>query len=243
MIKIKSYLAIFICILLQPSIAVCLHPRNFQEAKRLARIIWDDHRISVYCGCDYDKQLIVDFKSCGYQPKNYKRANRIEWEHIVPASWYGRQRICWQEPICTKKNGKSFKGRKCCEQIDPEFRKFYTDLHNLVPIIGEVNAARKDYRFGEFYPEGKQRFQYHGCEIYISDHYRTVEPSSDVKGLIARAHLYVSDTYGLKLSKNQLQMFDRWNRCYPPSNWEVTWNEKIRKIQGNDNPYISEHLT
>ncbi len=166
----------------------------------------------------------------------------MEWEHLVPASWFGRQRECWREPLCKKKNGHTFKGRKCCEKIDAEFRRMYTDLHNIVPTIGEVNQSRNDYRFGELYlPNTEPQYNCHGCHIIINHKDRVVEPRDEVKGVVARAHLYMAKTYQFKLSKNQEKMFKRWNMTYPPSEWEVRWNAKIKEIQGNDNTYIINH--
>lgn len=218
------------------------HPKSFQEAKKQARIIWSSNPETIYCGCKFDEHLNVDHKSCGYDPRESRRANIVEWEHLVPASWFGKQRECWREPICEKKNGKKYKGRKCCEKIDAEFRKMYTDLHNIAPSIGEVNQARNDYRFGQFYPESReQKYNFHGCKIIVNTQYRIVEPRDEVKGLIARAHLYMASTYPFKLSANQEEMFSRWNKAYPPSDWEIKWNMKVREVQGNDNTYISNY--
>lgn len=235
--------ALLLHLIIFSTVLLAEHPKNFQEAKRYARIIWSSNPETIYCGCKFDEQLNIDHKSCGYEPRDSKRANKIEWEHLVPASWFGRQRECWREPLCEKKNGKRYKGRKCCEKIDAEFRKMYTDLHNIVPAIGEVNQARNDYRFGEFYPESRgQKYNFHGCKIIIDTKYRIVEPRDEVKGLIARAHLYMASTYPFKLSVNQEEMFNRWNKTYPPTLWEIQWNNKIREVQGNDNFYITKHL-
>ncbi|MBN9289508.1 MAG: hypothetical protein BGO43_13120 [Gammaproteobacteria bacterium 39-13] len=238
----KLSLIFVACFLVFINIAKAEHPKNFQESKKIARIIWASNPETIYCGCKYDEQLNVDHQSCGYEPREGRRANRVEWEHLVPASWLGKQRECWREPICEKKNGKKYKGRKCCEKIDSEFRKMHTDLHNIVPAIGEVNQARNDYRFGEFYQESReQKYNFHGCKIIIDTKYRVVEPRDEVKGMIARAHLYLANTYSFKLSANQEEMFKRWNKTYPPSDWEVKWNMKVKEAQGNDNIYISKY--
>lgn len=56
---------------------------------------------------------ILEKRSCGYTPrKNANRAQRIEWEHIVPAWVIGHQRQCWQKG-----------GRKNCAANDAQFRK------------------------------------------------------------------------------------------------------------------------
>lgn len=48
-------------------------------------------------GTGQEKVGVVDLASCGYQVrKQQNRAQRIEWEHIVPAWVFGHQRQCWQ---------------------------------------------------------------------------------------------------------------------------------------------------
>lgn len=104
---------------------------KFSKAKRLlADLYQDKHQITFYCGCEYKhqgKKLIPELNSCGYQVrKQQKRANRIEWEHIVPAWQFGHQLQCWQ-------NG----GRKACKK-ERTFAYMEGDMHNLVPSIGEI---------------------------------------------------------------------------------------------------------
>ncbi len=210
--------------------------RTFRAVKKQAKIIWQDHRISFYCDCTYDAQLTVSHSSCGYQPQDMKRANRIEWEHLVPVSWFGHQRPCWKQAICQSKKGKPYSGRNCCEKVDDEFRMMYTDLHNLVPVIGEVNKARQYFRFAEM-PDNLSN--YNGCEIKISEALKKVEPKTRLKGMIARAYLYMQKTYDFKLNKQQNKLFHRWNQKNPPDEWEQTWNQRIMDIQGTDNTFIS----
>lgn len=124
-----------------------------------------------------------------------------------------------------------------------EFQEMYTDLHNIVPAIGEVNQARNDFRFGELYSDNRDHvYSCHGCKIIIDRHYRVVEPRDEMKGLIARAHLYIANTYEFKLSENQNEMFNRWNNAYPPSRWEIEWNNRVKAIQGRDNVFISNYF-
>jgi deoxyribonuclease I len=242
MSKHFKYSLLILPLLLITTMLWAAHPTSFQEAKKQARIIWSHHPETVYCGCKFDKRLNINHKSCGYLPGRTPRAYKVEWEHIVPVSWFGRQRACWRELICEKDNGKKYKGRDCCERVDPEFRKMYTYLHNLIPVIGEVNQARHNYRFGEFNIKGKwERYNFHGCKIIIDGSHRIVEPRNEAKGLVARANLYMMQTYKLKLSPKQKQMFNRWNKSYPPSAWELEWNNRVKDVQGNDNAYITEY--
>jgi deoxyribonuclease-1 len=216
------------------------HPKSFQEAKKQAKVIFSDMRKTFYCDCKFDKQLNVDLNSCDYVPrKNKKRASRVEWEHIVPAENFGKgmQSKCWIEPICEKKNGKSYKGRSCCLKVDEDFQKMHNDLHNLVPAIGEVNGDRSNFRFSTL---ESSDYTYGNCNFKISFKNRKVEPDDEVKGTVARAYLYFNQHYKMKLSKQQRKLFMSWNEEFPPKQWEIDWDMKIFKIQGNHNSFISE---
>ena len=83
---------------------------NFNSAKGyLFRITSKlDEPKTVYCSCDITitkKWYYPNLESCGYiiQYSNPKRAKRIEAEHIVPASYFGKTRECWlKKPGRTK---------------------------------------------------------------------------------------------------------------------------------------------
>ena len=168
--------------------------------------------------------------------QNHKRANRIEWEHIQAAEHFGKQFECWRVALCRDKNGKSYKGRKCCQKIDERYRYIESELYNLWPEVGLVNQARSNYRFG-MVPQPKD---YYGCSIAIDKKQRKAEPPDVAKGIIARAYLFMSSHYNLSMSKSQRQLFESWNRQYAPSPWELEWAEKIALIEGYDNPYITQ---
>ena len=232
------FLTIFLSSLLVSELWAKSSTRTFRETKQLARQIWQDHRQSFYCDCKYDRSQQVNFSSCHYHPQDLKRAKRIEWEHLVPVSWFARQRACWQQPLCTSTQGQIFSGRHCCEKIDAEFREMYVDLHNLVPAIGEVNKARANYRFVDN-DEMNIPVPFNGCELTIDEAGRKVLPRLAIRGMIARAHLYMNQKYAVFLSQKQYTLMSSWNRSYPPSPWEIEWNRRIKAIDGSDNPFIS----
>ncbi len=69
---------------------------TFYESKKNLRDIFQNHQYTFYCSCRYEHKKPV-FKTCGYKPyKNFKRANRIEWEHVVPASRFGKKFETWK---------------------------------------------------------------------------------------------------------------------------------------------------
>ena len=190
---------------------------------------------------------MIDKKACGYTPRNlfYKsgkpndRAKRIEWEHIVPAENFGRQFTCWREgdQACIKSNGKSYKGRMCCEKVNEQFRIMQADMHNLVPAIGELNGDRSNYRYDfEVASEG----QYGECQFEVNFKEKRARVKKDIRGDIARAYLYMSDRYNMRLSKQERQKFEAWHKADPIDIWESMRNQRIKKIQGNGNPFISK---
>lgn len=187
---------------------------------------------TVYCGCDItitDKWYYPDLESCGYviQYNNPKRAKRIEAEHIVPASYFGKKRECW-----IKRSG-----RKNCEDTDSYFNLIESDLHNLYPSVGEVNNERQNFAFSDTVRKASPFGQ---CDMLIDRKRQRVTPPERSRGVIARAYLYMSMMYGIDLDAEHVNLFNRWNKEYRPDMNECRRNLLIKEIQGNENPFISE---
>lgn len=199
-------------------------PRTFQEAKKAAWKLYASHPVEFYCGCRYSGNK-VDLKSCGYVPRtNAKRASRIEWEHIVPAWVIGHQRKCWQ-------NG----GRENCAHHDDAYRRAEADLHNLVPSIGEVNGDRSNYGFG-WLPQAPS--QYGACPMVVDFKARKAMPRQQIRGMIARTYFYMSERYGLRLSKQDRQLYTAWNKQYPVEAWERNRNQRVACVMGHGNHFV-----
>lgn len=239
LVKRKLYFTfwLFLCI---TQALFAQNGQNFQEAKKVAKGLWHEHRETFYCGCAYDKHGIVDFKSCSYAPTDLRKDKTISWEHVVPVSWYGKKLACWNKPLCVSKRGKKYKGRKCCQKISPLFRQMESDLHNLVPAIHEVNARRENYRFAQFDLDIPEKHYFNGCPIIIDERYRLVEPPDSVKGMVARISLYMADKYGIDLGERQHRLLTDWNHRYPVSFWEKRWNHKVTSLMGTSNYYIEK---
>ncbi|WP_053981976.1 endonuclease [Marinagarivorans algicola] len=200
-------------------------PTSFSKAKRLAYTVYQDHPTSFYCQCPIswqNKKGKPDLKACGYKVrKQEKRANRIEWEHVVPAWQFGHQLQCWQDG-----------GRKNCKKTNPTFKLMEADMHNLVPAIGEVNGDRSNYRFSDWNGEATQ---YGQCNMVIDFKQRTVQPPIHSRGMIARTYLYMQKQYDFKLSKQQVQLMEAWHKLHVPSEWECERNDKIKALTGTLN--------
>ncbi|MEK7990452.1 MAG: endonuclease, partial [Thiotrichaceae bacterium] len=217
-------------------------PSSFSSAKsKLYKKVYKDHYDkTIYCNCLFDPiKKTVDLNSCGVTPrKNAKRASRIEAEHVFPAYQFGNFRKCWREPktICPAEEGKKqATGRQCCEDVDPVFSRAHNDLHNLFPAVGEVNGDRSNYNWGMI--SGEKR-SYGKCNIEVDSSIRRAEPPEYVWGNIARTMFYMSHTYGVKLSSQDIKLYTAWNKQDPVDDWELERNGIIKGVQGNRNPFI-----
>lgn len=211
-------------------------PHSFQQAKRLATTLFAEHRLTLYCHCSFDANKHIDLASCQMQEAADKqRASRVEFEHMLPAEHFGQQFPCWREALCENK-GKLYKGRRCCAKIDARFKQAEAELYNLWPAEGLVNQARSNYRYGEV----SDKTLFYGCSIAIDKKARKAEPDDAIKGLVARANLFMADRYSIKLSRSQRQLLDAWDRLYPPDDWEMAWAMKVAAIEGYENPYITQ---
>jgi len=219
------------------SISFATPPNNFDSAKKMAADLFSNHRVTLYCGCSYSVENKVDLKSCGMDTAApIARANRIEWEHMMPAEHFGRYHKCWTEQLCVNdSNGKAYKGRKCCEKIDADFRRKEAELYNLWPAVGAVNQERSNYTFTVI--PNKRGF--YGCEFDADKDKKLAEPPDRAKGIVARANLFMADKYKIEFSKEQRDLFNTWNKKFPPDAWELKWAEKVASTVGYKNPYIT----
>lgn len=212
--------------------------RHFRQAKRFANEIHQAHPYTIYCNCRYQGHAI-DLKSCGYKArKDAKRAERLEWEHVVPAEAFGHSFLEWREgsPLCQHK-GKSYKGRKCAEN-NPEFSRIEADLYNLWPEVGELNGLRNNFSMAELGAEKSGVGDFGGCKAKIED--RKFEPMPQAKGRVARVYLYMDQSYpgrGIISEKNR-KLVEAWDKLHPVDEWECQRAKKIQAIQGNENPIL-----
>ena len=210
---------------------------SFSKSKKLLLKVYKDNPFTLYCGCTF-KGKKPNLSSCGYIPKkDKKRANRIEWEHVVPAHAFGQSFSEWRNghPKCVSKKGKKFKGRKCAQKMNEEYRRMQADMFNLYPAIGEVNGRRSNYSMAII--EGEKR-EFGKCDVEIKS--RKVEPREEIRGEIARTYLYMDSVYPGRgiISKKNKKIFEAWNKSDPVDVWECERAKRIEKIQGNRNEIV-----
>ena len=168
--------------------------------------------------------------NCFYSGYNYKytppfKFDTMSREHCYPSSWMGES---------------------------SQDSANYSDLHILFPVNqNKVNAVRSNYPMnnlksvttsfygGKFGTDSAGEFAY--------------EPRDFAKGTAARANFYVCATYNRPgkaftiptdnqfLGMNQDQnVLKRWNKKFPPTNWEIARMEYIAQssVQNNRNPFV-----
>ncbi|MEG6502516.1 MULTISPECIES: endonuclease [unclassified Desulfovibrio] len=235
----KFLLSTLLAALLLPALAMAAGNTtndSFSRSKKMLSQVYADHRITFYCGAEYDAQGNVTLPDGIVIP--IKRANRVEWEHVVPAENFGRAFDEWREgsPECVDNRGKAFKGRKCAEKVNPEYRHMQADMYNLYPAIGAVNAMRSNFNF-QMLPGEESSFG--SCEMKIAD--RKAEPPARARGQIARTYFYMQDAYPrYKMSRQQEQLMGAWDKMYPVDQWECTRAKRIEAVQGNENRFVKE---
>ncbi|MHA6495321.1 endonuclease [Pseudomonas borbori] len=215
-------LALLCVLLVLPAYADA--PKTFAAAKKIAWQLYAERPTTFYCNCTYSGNR-VNLGSCGYRVrKQLRRAQRLEWEHVVPAWVIGHQRQCWQQG-----------GRRNCTRSDPLFKAAEADLHNLVPSIGELNGDRSNYALGML---SERPTQYGACPMVVNFKAKTAMPPERARGASARIYLYMADRYRLRLSKQDRRTYEAWNRQYPISEWERWRNQKVGCAMGHGNPYV-----
>jgi deoxyribonuclease-1 len=203
--------------------------RDFNSAKDQLRKLFSRGR-DFYCNCSYDfsRRPQVDPSSCGLTSKA-ERAKRIEWEHVVPASFYGRQFTAWKkgDPQC---RGRDKKGRECARKVSSAFRQIEGDLYNLVPAVGELNRVRGDSAYGEVPGEPRE---FGACDFEAIAH--ITEPRSDIRGDIARIYFYMDARYpDFKIiNEGNQRLFEEWAAVDPIDAAERERVRKIEAAQGN----------
>lgn len=222
---------------------------SWGRAKTLAATVWESQLPETgvyqgfYCGCNIYRRKggtggEVDFNSCGYSPrKSQSRAARLEWEHVVPASFIGKGLSCWDHgaPECVDKSGSPFKGRSCCYIADPAFIMAASDPVNLAPAIGEINGDRVNYFF-DIIPGGERN--YGQCDFKVDGQSKTAQPSPHRRGDIARIYAYMSKAYGLKIPRDKAELYSQWMLDDPVSAEEVRINQAIAREGHRPNPFV-----
>lgn len=239
----KKVTALFILFFITLTSANCFSQNtsieSFDKAKDLLlkKVYFKNHMKTFYCGSDFDENKQIT-QNNGYVPRNESiRSKRIEWEHVVAAERFGSNFEEWTNghPACFDSKGKKFPNRICAEKMNQEYRFMQTDLYNLVPGVGEVNALRSNNYFGMI--EGENSL-FGGCDFEIDFEKNIAEPPANVRGDIARIHQYMAFAYPkyVILDEQETSMFEEWSNDDPVDEWECKRCRLIESIMDAENP-------
>jgi deoxyribonuclease-1 len=211
----KKITTLLIAILIAiPALAANQEIQSFSKAKKiLEKDVYNNHRETLYCGATFDAKKKVTPPKGFTTTKYVKRSKKVEWEHAVPAENFGRTFSEWRDghKQCINSKGSTFKGRKCAEKVNSEYRYMQADMFNLYPAIGSVNALRSNYNF-TMLPVVKSDFG--SCVMKIEN--KKAEPPEEARGQISRTYLYMEDAYKrYSMSKSQRQLMNAWDKMYP----------------------------
>jgi deoxyribonuclease-1 len=238
----KTYILITILLSFLTTAALAAGNTTNQSFSKAKKILMKDvyaessQRHTIYCGAVFDEKKNITLPAGFKTDKHLKRSKRVEIEHIVPAENFGRTFSEWRDghPECIDNKDKSFKGRKCAEKINTEYRYMQSDMFNLYPAIGSVNAMRSNYNF-VMLPDGASSFG--SCDMQIKEN--KAQPPENARGMIARSYLYMELTYKrYSMSKSQRQLMSAWDKQHPVTAWECERSTKIEKLQDNLNPVM-----
>jgi deoxyribonuclease-1 len=139
--------------------------------------------------------------------------------HIYPTALITKDLGCRSERSCLRSN--------------PKYEKIISDLHNMVPVNSFYHFKLKNSVFGNLEASNEAN------ECGIKKRLNIIEPPDRIKGDIARIHFYMHKQYNLPLN-NSFLFLKTWDKKDPPSKEEVEKNKRIKEIQGNENPFISD---
>ncbi len=123
-------------------------PKNFSQAKNLARALYFDNKKSYFLNCSYhyDKtscllKTVVDDNCSDVEAK------KVVYKRIITASFFAKDRTCMNEKICTNMRGVKYKGERCCRKSDDFYQKMDSDIFNIAPIVdsykGEITPQKR----------------------------------------------------------------------------------------------------
>lgn len=200
-------------------------PANFLEAKTLLLELYQECPKTFYCGCTFNKQGMIDRKTCPSLSKLPDDMFILEWEHIVPASLLGAELQCWTAKECSIESIKSH--RACCQKTSKQFQLREANLYNIVPAIKYANRQRSNFKPGLVL---NKRNAVKICNILIDKNKKIFEPDDEIKGFIARNYLRMHQLYQFKLSTKDKSLLEEWAKTFPATEWELKREFLINQI-------------
>ncbi len=121
--------------------------------------------------------------------------------------------------------------------VNESFNLAHNDPNNLFPSGGEVNGDRSNHPYGEIPGEPRE---YGSCNVEVEkvDGSKIFEPAENQsRGTVARAMLYMAETYGVNTKLDMFTIMD-WHLNNPPEAWEIERAQRIADETGMRNSWV-----
>ncbi len=116
--------------------------------------------------------------------------------------------------------------------ISPKFKSMESDMHNLIPTI-DIPGVMAENSSASIQFGGMAEYQ-----MCVKDGVVPKEPQAKSRGNLARAYMYMSFQYRIRLPDDLEDELRTWHLEDPPDAGEEKRNSLIELVQGNRNPFI-----
>lgn len=116
------------------------------------------------------------------------------------------------------------------------------DMHNIIKTINSINVNRSNYKFHDYIDITDKNWKKIEFDNYVNHKLKLFVPNSNSRGFISRAILYMCREYNLKIDKIiDKGTLIKWFYSYSPTSREIYHNDMIKKVQNNNNIFISRY--
>jgi endonuclease I len=115
----------------------------------------------------------------------------------------------------------------------------YSDMHNIVRTINELNVMRSNYKYIDEKDDDKNWIHL-TFDNYVNHKNKLFVPNKVSRGFISRSILYMVKEYNYSINKViDKDVLIKWFYEYPPCAKEKYHNDIVRDLQHKNNMFIS----
>jgi endonuclease I len=194
---------------------------NFTAAKMYLKNLHGEHFSHTFYGdIPFDAQGITLLCPEGWSEEDC----RLEWDHIVPASFLAKNLPCWSQDSCPFHENWSH--RRCCQETSMEFTFREANVANIMPALRKLNREKSNFLPGIVKNHRRVKVL---CGVKIDPKNKIFEPCDHRKGWTARIYLEMDALYHLPFTAQQKQMLQNWDQKFPMEADEKRHNELLKQ--------------
>ena len=179
----------------------------------------EDFSHTFYCDIPFDAKGVTLHCPEGWSAEDC----RLEWDHVVPASFLAKNMPCWASDTCPLHP--KWSHRQCCQETSVEFSFREANIANIMPSLRKINREKSNFLPGKVRDSSRVKTL---CGMKIDPRKRIFEPDDHRKGWIARIYLSMDAQYHLPLTADQKKLLRDWDRQFPMSGDEKRHYEILK---------------